>query len=102
VTTLHTINKPSWSSDLLRSCLRLAAPGDTLLLIEDGTYNAGTLSTVAAQLSVTLEGLHVCVLRDDLLARGLAETELPDHITTIDYTGFVELVCQHRQSVHWF
>lgn len=86
----------------MQSCLRLAAPGDTLLLIEDGTYNVRTLNALADQMNVPLEGLHVCVLIDDLLARGLAASDLPDHITTVNHAGFVELACKHRQSVHWF
>ncbi|MEY3667968.1 MAG: tRNA 2-thiouridine synthesizing protein [Pseudomonadota bacterium] len=86
----------------MQSCLHIAAPGDTLLLIEDGIYNVRTLNSLAARMNVTLEGIQVCVLRDDLIARGLSAVDLADHITTVDHAGFVELTCQHRQSVHWF
>jgi sulfur relay protein TusB/DsrH len=102
VSTLHTINKPSWSSDLLHSCLRIASPADTVLLIEDGIYNVHTLNAIAADLKARLDDMDICVLRDDLLARGLAEGELPAHIKPIDDAGFVALACRHQQSVHWF
>ncbi len=102
MSTLHTVNKPSWSSDLLQSCLRLLVAGDTLLLIEDGAYNVRTLPALAASLNLSLEQLHICVLRDDLLARGLAEAELATCMSAIDHAAFVSLVCQHQQSVHWF
>lgn len=102
MSTLHTVNKASWSSAVLQSCLRVISTGDTLLLMEDGTYNVLTLDILAASLEIGLEQLQVCVLRDDMLARGLAESELPGHITAVDHTGFVELACRHQQSVHWF
>lgn len=102
MTTLHTVNKPSWNSELLASCLRVARPGDALLLIEDGTYNVSTLTDVAALAGVSLETLHICALEDDLHARGLATGLLPDFIAVIDYAGFVDLACAHRQSVHWY
>ncbi len=102
MSTLHTVNKPSWSSDTLQSCLRLILSGDTLLLIEDGTYNVRTLDALAASLNVPLQGLQIRVLRDDLVARGLSESELAPPIIAIDYAEFVALVCQHQQSVHWF
>lgn len=102
MSTLHTVNKPSWNSDLLASCLRVASAADTLLLIEDGIYNVRTLEALAAAMDIHLDQLQICVLRVDLLARGMAEGDLPANITAIDYAGFVELVCRHQQSVHWF
>lgn len=102
MSTLHTVNKPSWNSDLLASCLRVASAADTLLLIEDGIYNVRTLEALAAAMDIPLDQLHICVLRVDLLARGVTESELPATITTIDHAGFVDLACRHQQSVHWF
>jgi sulfur relay protein TusB/DsrH len=102
VSTLHTVNKPSWNSDLLASCLRVASAADTLLLIEDGIYNVRTLAALAAALEIPVNQLQICVLRDDLLARGMAQSELPADITAVDQAGFVALVCRHQQSVHWF
>ncbi len=102
MSTLHTVNKASWNSDLLASCLRVASAADTLLLIEDGIYNIRTLAALAAALAIPLDQLELCVLRDDLLARGVAESELPANVTAVDHAGFVALVCRHQQSVHWF
>jgi len=102
VTTLHTVNKHSLNSDLLSSCLRVARSGDCILLIEDGIYNVRTLADVAAGQGCELSALQCCVLRDDLTARGLDESALPDFIAAVDHAGFVALACAHRQSVHWF
>ena len=102
MTTLHTVNKHSLNSDLLSSCLRVARSGDCILLIEDGIYNVRTLSDVAAGQGCELSELQCCVLRDDLTARGLDESALPDFIAAVDHAGFVALACAHRQSVHWF
>ncbi len=102
MTTLHTVNKHSLNSDLLSSCLRVARSGDCILLIEDGIYNVRTLADVAAGQGCELSALQCCVLRDDLTARGLDESALPDFIAAVDHAGFVALACAHRQSVHWF
>lgn len=102
MTTLHTVNKHSLSSDLLASCLRVARTGDCLLLIEDGVYNVRLLAETAIALGCDLAHLQCCVLRDDLNARGFSESALPSFITAVDHAGFVALACAHRQSVHWF
>lgn len=102
MSTLHTVNKPSWNSDLLASCLRVARAGDSILLIEDGAYNVTTLNDVAARTNVLLDALHCFVLEDDLHARGIDQSAVPDFMTLVNHKGFVALACEHRQSVHWF
>lgn len=93
MSTLHTINKTS-SSDSFESCLRVAQKGDSILLIEDGVYQGARL----AQHSMA-QSLHLFALQEDACARGLS---LPATITPIDYSRFVELVCEHQRSVSWF
>jgi len=102
VTTLHTVNKPSWSSDVLAACLRVAQAGDCVLLIEDGAYNVNTLMDVAVAQGADIGNLQCCVLRDDLTARGFSESTLPPHVTALNHADFVALACAHRQSVHWY
>lgn len=102
MTTLHTVNKFSCNTNVLASCLRVTQPGDCLLLLEDGVYNVRTLQNVAMVLGVDLTLLNCCVLKNDLIARGMAENELPANIVTADYNSFVALACAHQQSVHWF
>jgi tRNA 2-thiouridine synthesizing protein B len=89
---LHIVNKTS----SLPSCLRLAQPGQTLLLIEDGVYAA----TRADLLGDAARTLNVHALQPDLAARGMAGKALAG-VKTIDYTGFVELVATHPTNQSW-
>jgi tRNA 2-thiouridine synthesizing protein B len=93
MSTLHTVNKTA-ANDALEACLRVASNGDSLLLIEDGVYQASQL--VQHPLASTLQ---LYALEEDIAARGLS---LPATITPIGYAQFVELVCQHQRSVSWF
>ena len=38
--TLHTVNKSPFERNSLEGCIRLAAKGSAVLLIEDGVYGA--------------------------------------------------------------
>lgn len=89
---LHIVNKTA----SLPSCLRLAQPGQTLLLIEDGVYAA----TRADLLGDAAGTLKVHALQADLAARGMAGKALAG-VKTIDYTGFVELVATHPTNQSW-
>lgn len=117
--TLHTVNKSTFGSDSLASCLRVARPGDTILLLEDAVYNAVDASApvragLARDWSVVdisrarpaptgdSEGIRVYALREDLQARGIAAEQLPAHIEPIAYKDFVALVCTHARTVSWF
>lgn len=93
MSTLHTVNK-SAADDALEACLRVASSGDSLLLLEDGVYQAARLAQHPQASALRLFALH-----EDVRARGIG---LPAAITPIGYAEFVELVCQHRRSVSWF
>ena len=93
MSTLHTVNKTA-ADDALAACLRVASSGDSLLLIEDGVYQAATLA-----LHPQAQALKLFALQEDTDARGI---NLPSAVTPIDYTQFVELACQHARSVSWF
>jgi tRNA 2-thiouridine synthesizing protein B len=75
----------------LASCLGVAAPSDTILLIEDGVFAA----TAARDWTGSLVALE-----PDVRARGLAERVLHD-VRVVDDTGFVELVTTHEPIVTW-
>ncbi len=117
--TLHTVNKSAFGSDALASCLRVSRPGDAILLLEDGVYNAVDASApvgagLARDCSVVdisrarpaptgdSEGVRIYALREDLQARGIAAGLLPAHIEPIAYPDFVALVCAHARTVSWF
>jgi len=95
---LYTVNKSPLMFANLKSVLRIARPGDPILLYEDGVYAAARATAGEALIKEALKDHPVYALRADLEARGLAS--LVDGIEPIDYDGFVELVEQHHM-VPW-
>ena len=95
---LHIVNKSPAQTTSLASCLRLARPGDALLLTEDAVYAATTSG--AASSSLGGSKLKLCVLQADVQARGMAG-KLIDGVTAVDYGGFVDLVAEHRNNQSW-
>lgn len=93
MSTLHTVNKTA-ANNALATCLRVASSGDSLLLIEDGVYQASALVQLPQAAT-----LRLYALQEDVAARGIS---LPDAITAIDYAQFVDLVCAQQRSVSWF
>jgi tRNA 2-thiouridine synthesizing protein B len=75
---LHIVNKSHAQTSSLASCLRLAKPGQVLLLTEDAVY----------------------ALQPDIDARGMAG-KLVDGVTGVDYGGFVDLVAEHPNNQSW-
>lgn len=97
---LHIVNKSPSQTRTLDSCLRLAQPGHSLLLIEDGVYAATTRSPAAAALRDATSRLQVYALQPDLEARGVAGA-LIEGVRTVDYDGFVDLVAEHPATQSW-
>jgi len=102
VSSLHTVNKSSSSTDLFNSCLRTAVAGDTVLLIEDGVYACGAQADQL--LFSTLDSaVRLCALKEDLQARGIRLSEnARRRIEVISYPQFVELACHHTRTISWF
>jgi len=99
---LHTINKSPLERNTLDSCLRLAARGSAILLIEDGVYGALAGSRAAEKIASHKEEFSFYALGPDLAARGLSETPLVDGIQVVaDYGGFVDLVAEHEAFQAW-
>ena len=97
---LHIVNKSHLQTNSLRSCLRLAKPGQALLLIEDAIYAATAAGGASADLSNAMRGLKVYALQPDVEARGMAG-KLVDGVTAVDYAGFVDLVAEHPNNQSW-
>lgn len=93
---LHLLNK-SPSSGLLDELRKALAPGDGLLLLEDGVYFLNRPKELADLPANLL--LHF--LAEDLQARGLTGP-LPKNATTVDYDGFVALCASHAKIASWF
>lgn len=97
---LHIVNKSPDGAGALASCLRIAADGDAVLLIEDAVYAATDALAARCGLAGAMPRLKLFVLLPDLEARGIAVRRLPG-IEPVDYGGFVELVAAHSTSQSW-
>ena len=97
---LHIVNKSHTQTSALRSCLRLAQPGQALRLIEDAVYAATQGAAGTAGLNEVLKTLKVHVLQPDVEARGMAG-KLIDGVHAVDYGGFVDLVAEHANNQTW-
>lgn len=96
MSTLHIVNKASRAT-ALAACLRVASSGDSILLIEDGTYLMATL-----QLGDLPSAISCYALQADAQARGLSMPASGANIAMVDDSAFVELVCKHTRSLSWF
>jgi sulfur relay protein TusB/DsrH len=84
--TLHIPRNPE-KEHLCRLSL---SPDDCIILIADGTYCAQDWPT---------DSIHqVTALNEDAVIRGVT---LHKDIDSTDYTGFVKLSAEHRNSLSW-
>ena len=97
---LHIVNKSHAQTRTLESCLRLALPGQALLLIEDAVYAATKGGVASSGLAEAVKRLKVYALLPDLEARGMADA-LIEGVTPVDYGGFVDLAAEHPTSQSW-
>jgi len=99
--TLHTVNKSPLERNSLDSCVRLAAKGSSVLLIEDAVYGAMQGTMKSDLVSNAMSDITFYVLGPDMEARGIAKDKLINGIETVDYAGFVELVAKHATTNSW-
>ncbi len=97
---LHTVNKSPFGSNSLETCLKMATSGSTVLLIEDGVYAALKDSSVAETIAQAMGTVTIAALAPDLAARGVAD-KVMDGIKLVDYSGFVDLVCETDKTTAW-
>ena len=96
---LHIVNKSPLERSSLDACLRVAQPG-AILLIEDAVYAATRGTRVEKRMREAMAKHKVYALLPDLEARAVADRVL-EGVATIDYGGFVDLVCEHRNCQSW-
>lgn len=102
MSTLHTVNKSPFSDQSLHSCLKICSSGDSVLLIEDGTYGAlHSAPTFTLLADAIARGINVYALESDLQARGL-RSQVAQDIAIADYPAFVALSCQHTTVQSWY
>lgn len=97
---LHIINKSPFETNTLESCLRMAQPGQALLLIEDGVYAATTGSATEGRMKQACKTLKVYALQPDMEARGVVSKVIAG-VNLVDYGGFVDLAERYRTSHSW-
>lgn len=96
---LHIINKSPYENNSLDSCLRIAAQGGDILLIEDGVY-AAIGGAAGKQVSEAMKQFRFHVLQADLEARGIADKVIAG-VNKVDYGGFVDLVAKNENCQSW-
>ena len=97
---LHIVNKSHRQTSALASCLRMAKPGQALLLTEDAVFAATRGGAGSSGLAAALGTLEVYVLQPDVEARGMAG-QLIEGVRPIGYDGFVDLVAERSTSQSW-
>jgi tRNA 2-thiouridine synthesizing protein B len=98
---LHTVNKSPFERNALESCLRLAASGASVLLIEDGVIAALAGTPAGDRIAERAGDLKFYALGPDIDARGLGDRPLIDGVEIVDYGGFVDLVVAHDAVNTW-
>ncbi|MFV1982380.1 MAG: sulfurtransferase complex subunit TusB [Thiohalomonadales bacterium] len=98
---LHIVNKSPFERDSLKTCIRLAMPGSTVLLTEDGVYGAIKGSAFSDAVSKSMKETSFYALGPDLKARGVTEDKMIDGIKVVDYSGFVNLVIENDNLQSW-
>ncbi len=96
---LHIVNKSPLENSSLESCLMVAGSGD-VLLIEDAVYAATTGNIFEPKLRAALGKVKVYVLQPDLDARGMGD-RLVAGVTSVDYSGFVDLTTTNNTCQSW-
>ncbi len=97
---LHIVNKSSFTSTSLSSCLRFVQAGSAVLFIEDGVYGATVSSPSIEQVRSSREAIKFFALLPDVQARGV-EDKIDASVHCVDYEGFVGLVIEYGVTQSW-
>lgn len=96
---LHIINKSPLTNCSLDTCLRVAQPGD-ILLIEDAVYAATSGNAFEDKVRKAMGRFKIHVLQPDIDARGFSG-RLIEGVKPVDYSGFVELTTANKTCQSW-
>ncbi|MDO9140042.1 MAG: sulfurtransferase complex subunit TusB [Methylobacter sp.] len=94
---LHLI----FQSPIETAILERVAVGDVLVFLENAALRVLKNSSLSAKLTQQLAANRLCVLSDDMAARGISAGELVSGIEVIDYAELVELTVQHPLIQSW-
>jgi tRNA 2-thiouridine synthesizing protein B len=101
MTILHTVNKSPLDRNALESAITHATKGSAVLMIEDGIYGAMKGTVKSAMVSNAMKDVSFYVMGPDLKARGIDASRVIDGVKIVDYSGFVDLVAEHKTSQSW-
>jgi tRNA 2-thiouridine synthesizing protein B len=77
------------------------APGDVAVFLESAVLGLLQKGTVADGLSNKLNTNRLCVLSEDMVVRGIAQSELVPGLEIIDYAGLVKLTVENPLITSW-
>ena len=98
---LHLVRHSPHGDSRFASWLRVVAPGQDVVLIEDAVYALLPGTAQHQSLSLLPANIRIHALESDLLGRGLALDALPGRVWVIDYPRLVELCVEHEKVVSW-
>ncbi len=101
MSTLHTVNKSPFERGSMASAFAHAAPGDAVLMIEDGVLGARKGGAFARTIEESRARVSVYVLGPDLAARGVKPEHLAEGVTVVGYDGFVDLAATYAGVCAW-
>lgn len=96
---LNIVNKSPMENCSLDSCLRVAQPGD-ILLIEDAVYAATSGNAYEGKIREAMGRFKIYVLQPDVDARGFTG-RIIEGVLPVDYSGFVELTATNNTCQSW-
>lgn len=94
---LHTLTRSPWQMDF-SGFLRMLAPGDDVLLMQDGVIAGIAGSSFVELLQQAPVSVHV--LNNDIVARGLSG-QISTVIARVSYNDFVRLAIKHPSQMSW-
>ena len=98
--TLHLVSASQETSAALSNCLHAASPGDSVVLIGNGVFNANSPIFRAVLPAQEAAIVFWYALADDITARGIG-SHVDSAITLVDDFAFVDLVAAHQPIVSW-
>ena len=101
MSTLHTVNKSPYERFAFASCLAHIAPGDALLMLEDGVLGARRGGAFAKRFAEAGGAAAVYAIGPDLEARGVKREDVAEGVEIVGYDGFVDLVAHHARVCAW-
>ena len=94
---LHLI----FQSPIDSAVLERMADGDVAVFMESAVLGVLQTARQANVLADKLNSNRLCVLAEDMLTRGILESELLAGLEVIDYPGLVQLTVEHPLISSW-